>query len=90
MKKRDRLEIIHDILSVVQKRGERVKPTHILYKSNLSHQMLQTYLKELEDGGFLVIEQDKKGKRFLLTEKAYKYMQDYGMIQSFLESYGLD
>lgn len=90
MKKRDRLEIIYDILRVVQTRGERVKPTHILYKSNLSHQMLQQYLGDLEEKQLLEISKDKKGKLFRVTDKGYGYLRDYESIRGFIDSYGLD
>ncbi|HLD98553.1 MAG TPA: winged helix-turn-helix domain-containing protein, partial [Candidatus Nanoarchaeia archaeon] len=46
MKKRNKLEIIRDILNVIRSRNGKIKPTHILYKSNLSHQMMEEYLAE--------------------------------------------
>jgi predicted transcriptional regulator len=46
-KKRDRLQVIYDILKVIKEKNGRIKPTHILYKSNLSHQMMDEYLREL-------------------------------------------
>lgn len=90
-RKRDRLEIIHDILHVIREKGEKVKPTHILYKSNLSHQRLQEYLKELMEKG-LIIEKElkKKKKTYILTDKGFSYLQDYAGIKAFMESYGLD
>jgi predicted transcriptional regulator len=89
-KRRDRLEIIHDILKTIQDR-KKVKPTHILYKSNLSHQMLTEYLTELISKGFIMEERDKKGRKtYSLAEKGFKYLADYSRITAFLESYGLE
>ena len=88
-KKRDRLEIIHSVLETVRSRGE-VKPTHILYKSNLSHQMLTEYLKELIERDFMRATMIKNKKRYSLTEKGYKYLEEYKVIKAFLESYGLE
>ena len=91
MKKRDRLEIIEDILSVIRDRKGSAKPTHILYKSNLSHQMLVEYLSELMERGFVVENIDrKKRKTYDLSEKGYKYLEEYGKIRTFVDSYGLN
>ena len=87
-KKRDRLEIIHSILKTIQDKRE-AKPTHILYKSNLSHQMLTEYLTELIQGSFVQELQDKGKKSYKLTDKGYNYLKDYDTIKAFLESYGL-
>ena len=90
MKKRSRLEIIHDILYVIREKKDRIKPTHILYKSNLSHQMLKEYLAELIKKHFIV-EKDKKGnKTYELTDKGLNFLRDYKLIKDFVDSYGLD
>ncbi len=90
-KKRDRLEIIHDILRVIQDTKAVVRPTHIMYKSNLSHPMLTEYIDELKTKGFLVESTDKNGKKsYELTEKGHSYLRDYGIIRGFVDSYGLD
>ncbi len=89
--KRDRLEIIYDILHVIQEKGEKIRPTHILYKSNLSHQMLTAYMTELIGKKFVEERSDKKGKKsFALTVKGFNYLKDYSVIRGFTESYGLD
>lgn len=89
-KKRDRLEIIHDILEVVREKGGNVKPTHILYKSNLSHEMLQKYLSDLIGKGFIDKLEDKKGKKsYSLTNRGFKYLKDYEVIKGFVDSYDL-
>jgi len=89
-RKRDRLEIIHDILHVIRQKGSGIKPTHILYKSNLSHQMLTDYLSELIEKSFIIEEVDKKGKKFyVLTDKGFNYLSEYKLIRDFADSYGL-
>ena len=89
-RKRDRLEIIHDILHVIRKKGSGIKPTHILYKSNLSHQMLTEYLGELIEKGFIVEKIIKKGKKnYVLTDKGFNYLSEYRVIREFADSYGL-
>jgi predicted transcriptional regulator len=89
-RKRDRLEIIHDILHVIQQKGSGIKPTHILYKSNLSHQMLTEYLGELIKKEFIEEVTDKKKKKFYtLTDKGFNYLSEYKVIRDFADSYGL-
>ncbi len=90
-RKRDRLEIIRDILNSIRDKGGKIKPTHILYKSNLSHQMLTLYLNELLSKGFMIEKRDKKGKKsYELIDKGYNYLKDYEVIRGFVDSYGLE
>ena len=90
-KKRDRLEIIKDILEILRDKGEKVKPTHIMYKANLSHVMLKEYTQELVKKKLIEEKQTKKGKkRFVLTQKGFSYLKDYSIIRGFVDSYGLE
>jgi predicted transcriptional regulator len=88
-KKRDRLQIVHDILKAVQEKNGRIKPTHILYKSNLSHQMLDEYLGELISKGFIIENHTKTGKTYSITPKGFEYLQKYKTIVDFIDSFGL-
>ena len=90
MAKRDRLEVIHDILRAIQDKDGKIKPTHILYRANLSHQMLDEYLKELISKEFIEEKTQKKGKTYKLTQKGYDYINQYKMIKEFTSSFGLD
>ena len=90
-KKRDKLEIIKDILEILRDKGEKVKPTHIMYKANLSHVMLKEYTQELVKKKIIEEKQTKKGKkRFVLTQKGFSYLKDYSIIRGFVDSYGLE
>lgn len=89
-KKRDKLQIIYDILVAVQEKDGRIRPTHILYKSNLSHQMLEEYLDELIAKKFLVVNIQKQGKTYSLTQKGYDYINQYKLIINFVDSFGLN
>ncbi|MFH0978449.1 MAG: winged helix-turn-helix domain-containing protein [Candidatus Woesearchaeota archaeon] len=89
-KKRDRLQVIHDILNAIRERDGRIKPTHILYKSNLSHVMMDEYLTELMGKGFMVQHTTKDGRTYSLTEKGYEYLNKYKLITEFVESFGLE
>jgi len=89
--KRDRLAIIHDMLQIISSRGNKMNPTQIMYKANLSHQMLGEYLNEIMSKGFVAEEIDKKGKKtYSLTEKGFGFLKDFEIIKKFFDSYGLN
>jgi predicted transcriptional regulator len=92
IKKRERLEIIKDILlSVKEKRN--IKPTRLLYSSNLSPQMFKEYVNELLFKGFILMNTEKykgKEKKFIsLTEKGNSFLNEYKVIENFIENFGL-
>jgi predicted transcriptional regulator len=89
-KKRDRLQIIHDILKAIQDKNNRIRPTHILYKSNLSHQMMEEYLKDLISKDFILENVAKEGKTYSLTQKGFDYLNKYRLITEFTDSFGLE
>lgn len=90
-RKRNKLEIIRDILKVISDKNGKIKPTHILYKSNLSYQMMEEYLKELIEKGFIQEQKTKTGgKTYIVTEKGISYLQQYNLIVDFTSSFGLN
>lgn len=90
-RKRNQLEIIRDVLLSIQQKDGQAKPTHILYKSNLSSDMLKQYLQNLIEKKFITMKKDKKGNKFYsLNEKGFNYIKDYKTIKGFMESYGLE
>lgn len=88
-KKRERLQVIYDILRTINEKNSKIKPTHILYKSNLSHQMMDEYLKELIEKDFIIENKEKKGKTYSITDKGINYLTEYKLIINFTESFGL-
>ena len=65
-KKRERLEIIKDVLSSV-KNKHKIKPTQLLYSSNLSPQMFKRYIKELLEKDLIKLSCIEGKKYYLLT-----------------------
>lgn len=88
-RKRTRLEIIRDILLVIKQKSGKIKPTHILYKSNLSHSMMEQYLSELIKNGMIHELTLKKGKSYAITQQGENYLNQYSLIKDFTESFGL-
>lgn len=88
-KKRERLEVIRDILDSIR-RQRKIKPTRLLYASNLSPQMFKGYIDELLGKKFIRIETDEKDKKFFFLEKkGQDFLQEYKMIENFVENFGL-
>ena len=89
-KKRTKLEIMHDILEVIKNKSGKIKPTHILYKSNLSYQMMEEYLGELIEKGLIVQGKTATGRTYSITEKGFNFLSQYRMIEDFTSSFGLE
>jgi predicted transcriptional regulator len=84
--KRERLEVIFDILTIIKHNHNSIKPTPLLRYSNLSSQSFSEYLNELLKKGFIKEINDEKGKKFLtLTDKGFKYIEKYKMVLGFIE-----
>ncbi|MBI2134425.1 winged helix-turn-helix transcriptional regulator [Candidatus Woesearchaeota archaeon] len=89
-KKRDRIQVIYDILNAVKEKDGKIKPTNILYKANLSPQMLNEYLKELIGKGLIKENNAKDGKTYSLENKGFEFLSKYKTIVDFLETFGLN
>jgi len=88
--KRNRLQVIYDILNAIQNKNGKIKPTHIMYKANLSHQMLEEYLGHLISNGFIHEVETKEGKSYSLADKGFHYLSKYSTILDFMETFGLE
>jgi predicted transcriptional regulator len=88
-KKRERLDVIRDILQTIRQNRE-IKPTRLLYASNLSPQMFKEYINELISKKFIKFDIDEKEKKtFSLTKKGQDFLMEYKVIESFIENFGL-
>lgn len=88
--KRDHLAIMNEMLDFIRSKSDKAKPTQIMYKANLSHEMLSGYVKELLAKELISEAKDKQGKRtYSLTGKGYSFLKDYRQMKGFLESYDL-
>jgi predicted transcriptional regulator len=88
-KKRERLDVIRDILQTIRQNRE-IKPTRLLYASNLSPQMFKEYINELISKKFIKLEVDEKEKKtFTITKKGQDFLLQYKVIENFIENFGL-
>jgi predicted transcriptional regulator len=91
-KKRGRLEVIYNILSIIKSHKNSIKSTPLLRRSNLSSQRFQEYFLELLEKEFIREVNDGnygEGKLITLTDKGFKYLERYSAITSFIEEFDL-
>ena len=88
-KKRERLEVINDILKVIRENDNHIKPTRLLYASNLSPQMFKEYIEELISKKFIMQNEYEGKKTYSLTDKGYQFLEKYKTILDLIENFGL-
>lgn len=93
--RRSRLELIFDILLAIQNKGGKIKPTHLMYKSNLSHKLLNAYLEELVEKQLVMIEEIQAKKRqsntkvVIITDKGLGFLAEFRRMREFTSAFGL-
>ena len=84
MTRRTKIDIINDMLVSIREKGGKIKPTHLMYKANLSYSTLRKYLSTMSKRGLIVKVRNyegsvvyrttEKGKRVLDRLKEVKYI----------------
>ncbi len=87
--RRTKLEIVNDMLRAIQDKGGRIKPTHLLYKSNLSHNRMNSYLDYLKNKELIVENTLKNKKVFQLTDKGFSFIENYKKVREFSDAFGI-
>ena len=86
--RREKLDIIKDILEAIRDKGGTIKPTHLLYKSNLSHDSMKRYVGDLIEKEMVLEMAEKRGKKYNITDKGLKFLSDYQQVKEFTDSFG--
>jgi len=88
-RKRNRVEIIHDMLRIIQDKGGKIRKTHLMYKANLSHKQMTLYLDELI--GNKLIEMINVGDKNLIavTLRGREFFIKYAQMREFEKTFGL-
>ena len=88
-KKREHMQVIKDILNAIRESRE-IKPTRLLYASNLSPQMFKDYMDELVNKSFVNLKTDEEGKKTIsITKKGNSFLEEYRVIEKFIDNFGL-
>lgn len=73
--RRSRMETYCDILRAIGAGAE--KPTHIMYKANLSWTVMQSYIKALETRGLLTTIETEGKRLYHLSEKGFQLLSQF-------------
>lgn len=73
--RRSRFETHIDVLRAVA--NGAVKPTHIMYKANLSWTALQEYLDALTQNGMIEVREVNARKMYGLTQKGFEVLNSF-------------
>jgi predicted transcriptional regulator len=90
--RRSKLELIFDILSAIQNKGGQIKPTHLMYKSNLSHKLLNHYLEGLIEKDMISIidiTNKKSISKMVITDVGLGFLSEFRKMREFTDSFGL-
>jgi predicted transcriptional regulator len=90
IRKRNRLEVIFDILKVISNHHNSIRQTPLMRISNLSSSGFSEYYTELISKSFVKEIVDPEGVKYItLTDKGYKYLEKYNLILGLIKEFEL-
>ena len=87
--KRTRIDIIEDMLSSIINKGGRIKPTHMMYKSNMSHIQMKSYLDDLVQKELVRKVKEGNYDYVIITDKGCEFVQKLKQMREFEKAFGL-
>ena len=88
-RKRNQVEIVADMLTAIQEKRGRIKPTHLMYKANLSHAQLKSYLEDLLEKELVQeIPNETNNIYVIITDKGCKFLEKLMEMKQFEKSFG--
>ena len=77
------------MLATIQQNGGKLKPTHLMYKSNLSHVQMGSYLEELLQKEFVKKVKKNEYDYVIMTDKGYEFFEKLKQMREFEKTFGL-
>ena len=88
-RKRERSDIVLDMLISIQEKGGKIKPTHLMYQANLAHQQMKSYLEELIEKQLIQKIKEKKYEYIIITDNGLKFIEKISQMKEFERTFGL-
>ncbi|MBX8635040.1 MAG: hypothetical protein KIS30_02825 [Thermoplasmata archaeon] len=85
---RSKPRILADILSAIADEGD-ARPTHILYRANLSYDRLLKYLGQMENVGFVNRRDEGDKSVYSITDKGRYFLKEFRKVEEFTVTFGL-
>lgn len=83
------MNIISDMLAIVQEKKGGIKPTHLMYKANLSHNQMKAYLNELMKKELVEKESSGNNNLIFITKSGRDFLLQYTRMKEFEKTFGL-
>ncbi len=77
------------MLLSIQEKGGRIKPTHLMYKANLAHLQMKSYLDELVQKNFVKKIKDKGYEYIIITDTGSRFVEKIRPMKEFEKTFGL-
>ena len=87
--RRTKTQIYLDILRSVERSRGKLKKTHIVYKANLTHSRLESYLDFLLSKGFLIEVENGGHVFYKITEEGLKFLSEVNKLKEISDAFGI-
>lgn len=88
-RKRERSDIVLDMLLSIQDKGGKIKPTHLMYRANLAHNQMKVYLEEMLEKNLVKKVHEHDYEYIIITDNGLKFVEKIKQMKEFERTFGL-